>query len=290
MTAAPLPLLVNPRAGGGRAKALAGLLSSLPGVRVSLATSADDFLLKVREAVGEGRTRLLVCGGDGSLHLAIQILAGSDCALGIVPAGRGNDLARALAVPCDPRAAAERALRVAPRRIDLGCLSGRLFACVAGAGFDGEVARFARERARGPCGGLIYPYAVVRTLLTYSPPHFRIEHDGGIEEGPGTLAALANAPCYGGGMRIAPAAVLDDGRLDLVFVRRVSRLRLLLVFPRVYRGTHTSDPAFFTRRTTRARIHIDRPLTFFGDGEPLGPGGNGASEIEVRPGVLWVAA
>lgn len=290
MIAPRVPLLVNPAAGGGRAAALASLFATLPGVRVCLATSADDFVLRIREAVGEGLKRLLVCGGDGSLHLAIQSLAGSDCALGIVPAGRGNDLARSLAVPLDPRAAAERALGTAPRRIDLGCLAGRFFACVAGVGFDGEVARFVREQARGPRGRLIYPYAVVRTLLSFSPPHFRIEHDGGIEEGPGMLAALANAPYYGGGMRIAPRAEIDDGRLDLVFVRSVSRLRLLFVFPRVYRGAHTTDPAVFTRRTTRAKIRLDRALTFFGDGEPLAPGGSGTTEIAIRPGVLWVAA
>jgi diacylglycerol kinase (ATP) len=286
----PVPLLVNPAARGGRTLAQVRAAASNAPVEIRIARDIADFDGQVRRAVEDGTPRLLVAGGDGTLHAAIQLLAGTDCALGIVPSGRGNDLARSLGVPLDPAKAIEVAIGAVPRRIDLGTLGGRYFAGVAAVGFDGEVARFVQEHAALGAGPLAYPYAVLRTLLRFRPPHFRIEHDGGIEEGPGMLAAVANASCYGGGMRIAPSARLDDEMLDLVFVRAVGKLRLLRLFPRVYRGTHVGHPAVVVRRTRRAVIRLDRSSPIFGDGEPLAEAGPEGIEIGLRPAALRVAA
>lgn len=285
-----VPLLVNPAArGGSTLSSVRSAVSQYP-LDVRISRDAADFDAQIRRTVSEGSRRLLVAGGDGSLHAAIQVLAGTDCVLGIVPAGRGNDLARALGIPLDPAKAIDVAIGAAPRRIDLGVFDGRYFAGVAAIGFDGEVARFVQERAALGRGPLVYPYAVVRTLLGFRPPRFRIEHDAGVEEGLGMMAAVANSPCYGGGMQIAPDACLDDGLLDLVFVRSVGKLRLLGLFPRVYRGTHVGHPAVVVRQTRRVVVRVDRPSPIFGDGEPLAEAGPQGAEIGVRPAALLVAA
>lgn len=287
---ARLPLLVNPTAGRGRGLAtVRGLAAALP-LDPHVARDPQEFSALARRLVRAGAPRLLVAGGDGAVHAAIQVLAGTDCALGVVPTGRGNDLARALGIPLRARDAAEHALRARPRRIDLGGVGDRYFAGVAALGFDGEVARFVRERAGGAAGPGVYPYAVIRTLLHFAPVGFRIRHDGGTIEAAGMLAAAANSPCYGGGMRIAPGARLDDGMLDLIFVRAVGRLRLLRLFPRVYRGAHVGHPAVVALRTARLTVAADRELTVFGDGEPLAHVGDRGTEIVVHPSALWVAA
>lgn len=286
-TPSRIPLLVNPAAGGGRARAVARRVGDLPGVVPQIARDAAELASLVRDELRAGTTRLLVAGGDGSVHVAIQLLAGTACALGIVPAGRGNDLARALGLPLAPLAAAQRAISAEPRSVDLGVAGDRLFAGVASLGLDAEVASLARERGGGKW---VYPYALVRALVRFRPPQFRIEHGADLIEGAGMLAAVANSPCYGGGMRIAPTAELADGLLDVVFVRSVSKIRLLSLFPRVYRGTHVSHPAVVVRRAVRVTIRVDRPLTWFADGEPLAAAGPAGTMIGVRPGALRVLA
>jgi len=283
------PLLINPTSGAGRGERVLNRLRGVTGVEARTTSGPDDLREQLAAIAREGAARVIVAGGDGTLHQAIQTLSGSGCALGIVPTGSGNDLARALGVPLDPLQATHRALEATPRTIDLGRVGERWFAGVAGVGFDGEVARLAHERFGQRRGRWIYPYAVLRTLLSFRPPHASIEYDGGRFEGSVMLVALANTPCYGGGMRIAPRAKIDDGWLDLVIIRRVSRLRLLAVFPRVYRGRHVTDPAIEFHRVRSAVVRVDRPLTFFGDGEPLASCGAEGREITVHPGALTVA-
>jgi YegS/Rv2252/BmrU family lipid kinase len=280
-------LILNPAAGRGRAETSLGS-GAVPGVLDIVRPPDPDAVRdEARRAVDAGDDRLLVGGGDGTLHHAIRGLAGSDCALGIVPLGSGNDLARALGVPLDPAAALRRALEAPVRRIDLGRIEGKPYGGVAGVGFDGECAGLARRGALLVRGRWVYPYAALRTLLTFRPPRLRIDTDAGCYEGRVMLAALANSPCYGGGMRVAPGAVLDDGRLDLVVVERVSRLRFLTLFPRVYRGTHVDLPEVRTLRVRTATLRADRDLTYYADGEPVAPC-NG-SRVEVWPAALAVA-
>jgi len=283
-------LLLNPIAGRGRGRSLVRRLSRLNGVQVRPTTSPQDVVDQAREAAREGHERLLVGGGDGTLHHAIRGLAGSACALGIVPLGTGNDLARSLDIPRDPMAAARRALTAPARRIDLGSVDGRPFAGVLGIGIDGEVARFVNERSGGPRGRMAYLHAVVRTLASFRPPRVRIDFEDGSYEGRVMLAALANTSCFGGGMRVAPDAVVDDGKFDLIVVEAISKLRFLAVFPRVYRGTHIDHPAVRTFRVTGATLRADRPLACYADGEPLSECSSRGTRVEILPGALAVIA
>jgi diacylglycerol kinase (ATP) len=283
-------LLLNPVAGRGRGRAIARRLGKTDGVQVLFAESARDVVDRAREAARAGRERFLVGGGDGTIHHAIRGLSGSDCALGIVPLGTGNDLARSLAIPRDPVAALHHALTAPARRIDLGSVEGCPFAGVAGIGIDGEVARWVNERSTRPRGRMAYFYAVIRTLVAFRPPHVRIEFDGGSYEGRVTLAALANTSCFGGGMRIAPEAVVDDGAFELIIVEAISKLRFLAIFPRVYRGTHIHHPAVRTFRTTCATLRTDRSLPCYADGEPLAECSDRGTRVEILPRSLAVIA
>jgi diacylglycerol kinase (ATP) len=263
-------------------------MASAAGAGFVVSKSGADIAVQARRAVGDGMARLVVAGGDGTMHQAAQGLAGSDCALGVVPLGTGNDLAGTLGIPHDPEAATARALAGGVRRLDLLRVGETVSVSYAGVGFDSEVTRFANQvrRLRGP---LVYVYAVLHTLATFEPPTLRVQYDGGTFSGRAMFAVAANLPRFGGGMRIAPAAVPDDGWLDLVIVRELSRLRLLAVFPRVYRGTHVTHPEIQIVRTRRAEITLDREMTLYGGGEPIAthPAGQ-PFVIEVMPGALAV--
>jgi YegS/Rv2252/BmrU family lipid kinase len=290
VSADPIPLLFNASAAKGRSTAWLERLRAIPSVEVHISSDPGDMEARARMAAAEGRNRVLVAGGDGSLHYAARGLAGSDCALGIIPTGTGNDMARSLGIELDPLKAAERALGAKPRRIDLGSVERQLYLGVAGIGFDGEVNKFVNEMQRGFGGPLAYPYALLRTLWRFRAPKLRIEHDGGTFEGRAMMAALANSPCFGGGMRIAPEAVMDDGLLDLVIVEEIPRLLLLALFPRVYRGSHVKHPSVHYLRVSRARVGADRPLTFFADGEALTSLPAEGAAIDTRPRSLLVVA
>jgi diacylglycerol kinase (ATP) len=284
-------LLLNPAAARGAQSA--GWLRSLTrGADLELVTTtnAREMTALARRAAAQGADRVLVAGGDGAMHHAIQGLVGTDCALGVIPIGTGNDLARALGSSLDPRRAAEAALSGTSRRIDLGRIGDRYFVGVAGLGFDTEVNEYVREHCERLRGRWAYPWAVLRTLGGFEPPLLRVEHDAGAWEGRVVLAALANSPFFGGGMRIAPAARLDDGLLDLIIVERISKLRLLCLFPRVYSGSHVRHPRVRTLRTPGATLRADRELTFFADGEPLIPVSPEGTRVEICPRGLAVIA
>jgi diacylglycerol kinase family enzyme len=191
-----------------------------------------------------------------------------------------------LALDLDPLRALEIALNGDPRRLDLGRVNGRPFLCVACTGFDGEVLRLVERRGRLPRGPWVYPLAVLRALLSFVPPRVRIDWEEDRYEGDVVLAAAANAPMFGGGMRVAPTARMDDGLLDLVIVKALSRTALLRAFPRIYSGRHLEHPAVIHRRVERVTIESDTPLKVHGDGEPLADTGEGRVRIEAVPGAI----
>jgi diacylglycerol kinase (ATP) len=282
--------LVNPAAGGktvrNRFEDLR-VLASRAGAGFVVSRRPQDLEMQARRAVEDGVERLIVVGGDGTMHLAAQGLAGTSCALGVVPMGSGNDLAGTLRVPRDLEAAVRHALSGPVRRIDLIRVGEFVSVSYAGVGFDSEVAARARQaRRRGP---LIYPWAVLRTLATFAPPLMKVVHDGGTFLGRAMFANACNLPRLGGGMRLAPAARIDDGLLDLVIVKAMPRLALLAIFPKVYSGRHVGDPAITLVRTTRVEITVDREMTIYGGGEPVRPLAAGETmAAEVLPGGLAV--
>lgn len=295
-------LLVNPSSGLGRGSSVGrAALQRLRGqghhVRALVAPDALTAELVAAEAVrrtGEDAVdALVVVGGDGVVHLGVNVVAGTGVPLGVVPAGTGNDVARAWGLPSDPVAAVDTVdacLRLgAARDVDAvlcepvpvgdgGSTSGprRWVAGVVAAGFDAVV----NERANGwrwPRGAARYNLAIARELPVFRPVPYRLVLDGEPWPTESLLVAVANTGSYGGGMRIAPDASPTDGLLDVVVVTPVPLHRFVRLFPKVYEGTHTSLDVVQVRRARRVEAHVDpcgrhpRPIVAYGDGERLGP-------------------
>jgi diacylglycerol kinase family enzyme len=211
-----------------------------------------------------------------------------------------------LGIPLDVEAATRVAVGGTVRRADLGLLKvqgprskvqgqeagaskptlDQFFGCIASFGLDSHANRIANRHQRLH-GTLIYIYALLRSLIEYRVPQVTIRGDIGEFSGAMMLVAAANAPSYGGGMRLAPHAQMADGMLDLCVVSNMSRLKLLRCFPEVYFGTHLRHREITCLRTARFRLEADRPLEVFADGEYLGLT---PAEVEVLPGALAFVA
>lgn len=284
--------LINPGAGNGSARGAVDHLRVLAGrlgAGLVVTRRVGDLAEQARRAAEDGIERLLVVGGDGTLHHAAQGLAGTATAVGVIPVGTGNDLARALEIPRGLEAAVRHALTAPVRRIDLIRAGDTVCVGYAGAGFDSDVTRRANQ-VRWGRGRWIYPWAALRTLMSFEPLSARISWDGGSFEGRLMFVDATNLPSYGGGMRIAPDARIDDGLLDLLLVKEVSRLAFLSVFPKVYKGRHVGHPALLLERTTRVEMEFDRPVDLYGGGEAIRPVPAGERIVlEVMPGALAVA-
>jgi diacylglycerol kinase (ATP) len=295
-------LAVNPAAGKGRgthAGAVVATRLAKDGVDVVPVSAPDAATLedRARQALTEGGDTLVVVGGDGMVHLGVNVVAGTPCRLGIVAAGTGNDIARGLGLRLDdPDGAARDVVRAveagsvvpvdATRCTGVaGVPGGRWFAGVLGAGFDAVV----NERANGwrwPRGHLRYDLAILRELPVLRPREYVLDLDGERWETPAVLVALANGPAYGGGMRICPDARTDDGLIDVLVVAPLSRTALMRLYPRVYAGTHVTDPRVTVRRARRVRLEAEG-IVAYADGERLG-----ALPVtaEAVPGALQVLA
>lgn len=265
-------LLVNPSAGVGRSRKLLGAAReelTRAGIQHRLVLTRDiaHGVEEARAAVDSGE-RVIVMSGDGLIGQVGGALANTDGVLGIIPAGRGNDLARVLGVPTDVRAAVATIAAGALRTIDVGEANGARFLCIASCGFDSVVNQLANE-TRVLKGSLVYAYAALRTLASWKPASFTLTLDGERVELSGYSVAAANSKAYGGGMFIAPDAELDDGLVDVVATSEGPKLRFLRGLPDVFRGTHVRRPEVKVWRVREVRIEADRPFAVFADGDPI---------------------
>ncbi|MEV7608941.1 YegS/Rv2252/BmrU family lipid kinase [Microbacterium sp. NPDC089320] len=273
-----IAVLSNPSAGKGRGAhaseaALAHLRSRGADVRAYAGESAAASRALVGRALEERPRVLVVVGGDGTLSGVLDAVCDAGVPVVLVPAGTGNDLARALALPRrDPVAAAELALTGVPRTIDVGEVqtAGRvdLFLTIAALGFDAKVSD-RTNRLRWPHGVLRYYLALVVELVRLRPMDFTVALEGADPARvPGTLVAVGNTASYGGGMPLCAGATADDGMLDIVHVAPLTRLRLLRLFPLLLRGAHLTRPEV-TRRRART-VTVSAPgLVVYADGERI---------------------
>jgi len=289
-------LIHNPTAGGGRASRLvAEVAARLGGDGVEVerhqTRSLEDARLAACQAAGSVDAVVAV-GGDGTVGACAAGLAdagaNAGAALGVVPAGGGNDAARSLGLPAgDPLAAAALLPRLRRRPADLASVAGRAYLNVAGAGFDSEVNRIANQRLGWAGNRPRYVGAVLAELAVGRTARFRLTLDGQASEPRGWLVAVANGPSYGGGMRVAPQASMDDGLLEVVVIHDVGKLEFLRTFPKVFSGRHLEHPAVAVHRAARVELDADRPLAVYADGEPAG---TLPATFEVHPAAITVLA
>lgn len=269
-----IALLTNPTSGKGRGTRTAAI--ALPRLREAGFTvrnlagrDADEARDLARQCVADGLEALVVCGGDGMVHLAVQELAGTPTALGIIPAGTGNDVARYLDLPrSDPQRAADVVVGSRTRRIDLARTGAQYYVTVLASGFDSLV----NERAnamRWPRGQMRYNLATLAELRVFEPLPYTLELDGEVRQVEAMLVAVGNGPSFGGGLRITHGASLDDGLLDVVIIKTMSKPDLLRTYPKLFTGSHTRHRQY-ERHLVRTVTVAARGIVGYADGERIG--------------------
>ena len=286
-----IALLTNPTAGKGRGAAareaaLPRLRQAGFEVRDLVGADADESLDLARAAVADGVWAVVVCGGDGMVHLGVQAVARTTTHLGIVPAGTGNDVARYVDLPRkDPAAAADRVVASTPRRLDLARCGDRWFVTVMAAGFDAVV----NERANHmtwPRGQMRYNLATLAELRTFRPLPYTLDLDGEERRLEAMLVAVGNGPSFGGGLRITEGALLDDGMLDVVIIKPMSRPELVRTYPKLFKGTHVHHPQYEHHRVRRVTVAAPG-IVSYADGERFGAL---PLTVESDPGALSILA
>jgi diacylglycerol kinase (ATP) len=237
-------------------------------VREIEGTSLQDFRKKLLICLdSEEVSGVIALGGDGFIHEIIQHLVSRDIPLGVIPCGTGNDFARSIGVFDLPFS---RQLELIEKHdathIDLGRVQDQWFAAILSSGFDALVNDRANSM-RWPRGRMRYNIAMIEKLIALRPHSYRIRVDESYLEVQATLVTVANGSSYGGGMKVCPDASINDGLFDVMVLGRVSRIELLKVFPKVYRGGHVGHPAVTFYRCNE--IEIDGSGSSFADGEPI---------------------
>lgn len=273
--------VVDPVAGAGAAPAVAlRLARSLRDrgaeVRVRYSRSLGHATELAAAAAGRDETVLAV-GGDGLVAAVAAALAGTGAELGVVPAGRDHDLARAVPAP------SPAALLTTPSRaVDVADANGRVVVGSVYCGLDAAV-NAAAGRWRLPRRSIAYRLAAAGVLARWRPVDFDLVVDGEPMRLRGHTVVVANCPWYGGGLRVAPAARLDDGLLDLVTVGALARRRIVPVLAAMRLGTHVDLPGITARTVREVTVDTSRRSPVHADGEPLGPA---PVTVRVRPRAL----
>ncbi len=268
----PFTLLVNPASAHGRTLKLLPVIEQelderrIP-FRVERTRGLEDGIERALQAVESDEVPVVI-SGDGLVGAVGGAMAGSETPLGIIPGGRGNDLARVLGIPDDPLAAVAVLAAGESRRIDVGEANGKRFLGIVSVGFDSECNRLANE-VTIIRSNLVYVYSLFRTLLTWKPARFTIRSESERIRTSGYSISVANNSTFGGGMRIAPEAELDDGLLDVITVGEVGKLRFVANLRKVFNGTHIDDEQVQMFRASRVEITASRPFPVYADGEHL---------------------
>ncbi|HEY1450629.1 MAG TPA: diacylglycerol kinase family protein [Solirubrobacteraceae bacterium] len=303
---APVCLIVNPSAGGGKAGQVAPEVERAlrgHGLQVHRVDTRDldHARALARDGASAGET-VVALSGDGMIGVVADALRQIPGAvLGVLPGGRGNDLARVLGISQDPLEACSVIAHGVVRAMDLGEVGAatgtgsnvgegdragkgqkvdedraethrQAFVGIASAGFDSDANRIANE-APSWLGGLVYAYGALRALASWRPARFEIELDP-----PGKRIAFtaytvgaANSKTYGGGMQAAPGAMLDDGLLEVMVLENLGKFKFLTtILPKVFKGDHVNLPSVHVFKAAAVEISADRPFTMYADGDPIG--------------------
>ena len=268
-------IVVNPTSGQGKGaefgKLVAGYFSKHD-LKYQLITgiSAQNVHSDLQKFLDENENcpGVISVGGDGLVHLVLQVVVPKKVAFAAIPAGTGNDFVRTLNWSLDDvNGLLDRVTTTPPQLIDLGLVDGEWFGAVLSSGFDSTV----NEKANAlswPKGRSKYNLAIALELPLFKPSHFEIELDDRTIRTEAMLIAVGNGSSYGGGMQVCPQASLTDGLFDVMVLSPISKLEFIRVFPTVYSGTHVSHPEVNIYRTKKVRINSD--AIAYADGERIG--------------------
>jgi diacylglycerol kinase (ATP) len=269
-----LKVVYNPAAGRGRARRHVAVVEEhlrSRGARVDCEPSIgpDDLVRIAAEASRGGYDRVVVCGGDGTVNLAVRQFDLARGTLAIVPTGSGDDFARVLGLPRDVRRACDVVIDGEVREVDVAIANDLRYLGVAGLGFDSEVADYANRNVKFLRGSAVYLYAILRVLPRFTPRRVTIRTEHATRDEEIMFAAIGNSRQYGGGIRITPDARIDDGLLDLCIVHRTTRRELLKTLPKAYSGAHVKSPFVEMVRGRAFHFASDNAMAVYADGEPL---------------------
>ncbi len=278
-------LLCNPTSGGGKGARYRDIVTAFLSERkIQYIDISDTTYEKASQNLGtvvkRGKAEIsgvIVIGGDGMVHLAVQHLAFTEIPLLLIPAGTGNDFARTLGLPLDePLVTLEKCLMTSAQSVDLGKVNEKFFAEILSTGFDSVV----NERANHMKlfrGRIKYNIAILLELSTFKPRDYRFQVDSLSFSTKAMLIAIANGISYGGGMKVTPSAKLDDALFDIMILGPISKIEFLKVFPKVFSGGHVHHPAVQILQGKVVTIESD--AVAYADGERIG-------QLPVRAEVL----
>lgn len=285
--------VINPKAGHGRAKAFPALVKKLTGGSGTFAflvweDSAQDLAAAVKTMMQQQRFDTVVAvGGDGTVNIVATVVTGTDAALGIIPYGSGNGLARFLKISLNPAKALQTILDGKKMRMDFGKMNQRNFFCTCGVGFDAHVGHvFAQQSRRG---FFTYLRITIVEYFRYKKKEYVINRDGEEIIRKAFLITVANADQFGGNVYIAPGAKIDDGLLNVTVIRKANFLQALTLAVRILTGSLNKSPfveTFRVKKISIAPVAGNPDLMYHFDGEP----GKKVNEISIEciPGALNV--
>lgn len=290
-----LYFIVNPKAGNGRARLIwSSIEKQLAEQEINhecffteRSGHGTEIARQIVESIDEKKFTIIVVGGDGTINEVVNGIGNhsSKARIGVIPGGSGNDFTRGYGIPRDPEMALPFLLtemsHVSPT-FDLGKINledrrEHFFINSTGAGFDALISYEANQSKwkgilnRFSLGQLVYVIILLKNLFSYKCSTIELMIDGKKHTFTDTwFVTVSNQPFYGGGMKIAPHAVANDGKLNVTIVHRLSRLKLLLVFLSVFWGKHLKFKEVNTFLAQKVSIHSSEPIYVHSDGEHIG--------------------
>ena len=269
-------VVINPVSGSGKGAILgteaAGFFSERRlSYQIITATSADKLRSNLAEFLDSNVGLIegvVAVGGDGLVHLVLQMVVPRRIPFSAIPAGTGNDFVRALGWGLDEiKIQLNTVVSTPPAAIDLGLVDSEWFGAVLSTGFDSVVNEKA-NKMNWPKGPMKYNLAIALELPRFKPLKYTIELDNQVIETEAMLIAVGNGGSYGGGMKVCPDAVMSDGLFDVMVLRPVSKFEFVRVFPTVFSGKHINHKQVDIYRTKRVSLHA--PAVAYADGERIG--------------------
>jgi len=262
--------IINPVSGKGKA------IEKITIIEEIMDKSGCNYKIQLTEGVGHAKTLaeeavedvIVAVGGDGTIGEIANGLVDRNKSFGLIPSGTGNDFIRSLDIPSDILGAMETILAGKTRELNLGMVQNLYFVNVASVGLDAHIVDKAIAIKKHFTGTKAYIVALIRGLITYRTIHLELSIDDGIHKSINTmLMAFCNGRFYGGGMKIAPMADFDDDLLDLCIIRKLSKLKLFVLFPSIFQGKHLRFKEVEAIRGKKIIIHTNDRLKVNIDGE-----------------------